>query len=409
MSTPEPHRFWQDGPLAIRSDCGAEVLTLAPVDLQALPDPRRSIRDALQHAEDYPPIHQAIVPGDRITVVVDPNLPSLFDCVAGVLDAIASDANGEIEVVLGEDASEATLQRLTEVVGNQATVHRHDPDDQATLGYLAASESADPIYLNRMILEADFVIPLTIARPDGALDPRCEAGGVFPQFADRRSQQRVRDAQFFGRPSEAAPHTARQQADEAAWLLGIQMVVEVLPTVDALAAEIVAGTPGGVRRKLTASIESSWQRSAPNPPSLVIACIDGDDQQQNWNNVARALHVAKGLVEVGGAIAICCDLTETPGPALRRLASDASYEDLQKATRKDLTREGMIANILLRAREESRIVVASGLPREALEEMGLGAIQTREQLQNLVDQYSHTVVVRAAQFCVATVGEPDEI
>lgn len=408
MSTQEPTRFWQQNPLAFQSRSGAEVVTLAPVDLQALPDPRRSIRNALEHAEDFPPIHQAIVPGDRIAIAVDPNLPSLSECVAGVLDAIASDATGHIDVVLGEDAEAATVQRLTEVVGNQATVHVHDPDNQELMGYLAAGESADPIYFNRLILEADFVVPLAIARPQGCMDLRSEAGGVFPLFADRRSQQRVRDAQFFENSPQETTQSAQQQIDEAGWLLGILMVVEVLPTVDAQAAEIVAGTPTGVRRRFASSVESSWQRSAPFSPSLVVACIDGDQQQQNWNNVARALYVARQLLEVGGAIAICCNLTQSPGKALRRLASESSFEDLQKATRKDLSRDGLAATMLLRTREESRIVLASGLPREQLEEMGLGAIDSNQELQHLVDQYPRTVVLRAAQFCVATVGEPDD-
>src|SRR5690606_25699762 len=145
----------------------------APLDLQALPDPRRAMREALERPEDFPPIHDAIVPGDSITIAVDPNLPSLIECVSGVLDAIASDQFSRIDVLVGEDASTQTMQRLTVAVGDQATVHLHNPESQESLGYLAADESADPIYLNRLLLEADVVVPLAIARPDGALDQRC--------------------------------------------------------------------------------------------------------------------------------------------------------------------------------------------------------------------------------------------
>ena len=407
MTTLEPQRFFHKQPLAIQNALGGELLTLAPLDLQALSDVRQSMRQALSEPEDFPAVCEAIVEGDRIVIAVDPNLPDLIACVVGALDAIASQNAGQIDVLLGEDGSPEILERLQVSVADQATVHLHDPDNSEMLGYLAASEAADPIYLNRLLLEADFVLPLAIARPSGALDPSSETGGIFPQFADRNSQQRHRELKFRQRPRSSKAASESDAAMEAAWLLGLQMIVEVLPTVDARAAEIVAGTALGVRKRLASATEACWRQSAPQMPTLVIAIVDGGTQQQNWNNLARAVDVASRLVDVGGTIAVCCDVTQTPGRSLRRLGSDASFEETLKMLRKDRSPDAFAANLLVRVREEYRILLATGLPSESLEDLGLGAIESVSGLQHLVDQHPTTAIIRGAQFCVAATENRD--
>ncbi|MEZ6091213.1 MAG: lactate racemase domain-containing protein [Pirellulaceae bacterium] len=171
MTNLEPQRFFQQHPLAIQSAPGGELLTLAPLDLQALSDPRQAMRQALLSPEDFPALNQAIVQGDSIAIAVDPNLPDLIACVIGALDAIGSETAGSIHVLLGEDGTTAMLERLTEAIGDRATVLTHDPDNQEALGYLAASEAADPIYLNRLLLEADFVLPLACCAIVGLFGP----------------------------------------------------------------------------------------------------------------------------------------------------------------------------------------------------------------------------------------------
>ncbi|MFM8399963.1 MAG: hypothetical protein ACKOAH_19220, partial [Pirellula sp.] len=60
----------------------------------------------------------------------------------------------------------------------------HDPDDPKTLEYIAASEQGEAIYLQRDLVEADFVIP--VYRWLEPQDPRGhDPFVVLPAFADR--------------------------------------------------------------------------------------------------------------------------------------------------------------------------------------------------------------------------------
>src|SRR5690606_27965360 len=140
-----------------------------------------------------------------------------------------------------------------------------------------------PIYLNRSLVDADLVIPIAVARPPGALDPATETGGVFPVFADMQSQRRRRASILRGERGRS------KEASQAAWLLGLQLVVTVVPTNDGDVGRVVAGTPAGIDRVVAAQLESAWQRGGPRQAALVVACLDGDQQQQTWENVGRAL------------------------------------------------------------------------------------------------------------------------
>ncbi|MEZ6091214.1 MAG: hypothetical protein R3C05_24980 [Pirellulaceae bacterium] len=233
------------------------------------------------------------------------------------------------------------------------------------------------------------------------MDPTGEAGGIFPQFADRRSQQRHRELQFRRRQSDLGDSSASDPSVEAAWLLGLTIDCRSPPQRRRKSARIVAGTPLGVRRRLAAATESFWLRDAPQTPSLVIAIVDGDGQQHNWNNLARAADVASRLADAGGTIVVCCDVTQSPGRSLRRLAMDAPFEETLKLVRKDISSDAFAANLLVRIREEYRILLATGLPSETLEDLGLGAIESITGLQHLIDQHATAIVVRGAQFCSA--------
>ena len=120
---------------------------------------------ALQRPDDFPPLDAALVPGDRVALAIDPNVPQIESVVEGVLRLFDAADTSEIELVLWDEAIDETIDRLESVAGDRLVL-RHRSDIRESLSYLAADIDADPIYLNRAIVDADFVLPIVAVRPE---------------------------------------------------------------------------------------------------------------------------------------------------------------------------------------------------------------------------------------------------
>ena len=116
----------------------------------------------------------------------------------------------------------AVCRRLTATSPRLCTIR-----DQANLSYLAASKDAEPIYLNRHLCEADVIIPISLSRPRRSLGYTGLHGGLYPVFADEAARGRFRA------PSSATEAVERRrrrtEADEVGWLLGVQLIVQIVP------------------------------------------------------------------------------------------------------------------------------------------------------------------------------------
>ena len=110
---------------------------------------------SLAAPDDFPPIEAAIVAGDRVALAVDPNVPDVEGVIEGAIRMIRSSPAGHIEIVVWDEATRATLDRIETAAGDIPVIH-HRCDIRDSLCYLAADVDAEPIYLNRALVEADF-------------------------------------------------------------------------------------------------------------------------------------------------------------------------------------------------------------------------------------------------------------
>lgn len=381
---------------------GVDVWEFRPDRGRPVGDVRVATSRAMRQPEDFPPISSALVTGDSVALAVDANVPEVAKVVAGILDALPLEKIDSLTVVLSDETHSETRDVVQQTLladtwklasSNPIVVEVHNPDDQEQLGYLAANAAADPIYLNRNLLDADLVIPVIVARPSGALDPSSSDGGIFPSFADAETQRRLRTEAL------AAAGEDDREASEAAWLLGIQFLVAVVPTAEGEVGMVVAGTPNGIRRVAEPRIESSWRRDSSRKASMVIACLDGDRQQQTWENVGRALHVARHLIRPGGTIVVTSALHESIGRSLLRLSGSDPSEKIESRIKRDKRREALVAALILQLRREGRILLLSDLPTEHVESLGIGAVEDAQQLLRLLEGHDSCAVVRGAQFC----------
>ena len=382
---------------------------------------------------DFPPLAAAIVPGDSVALAVDPNVPELVEVVRGLTKVLRTAGAEKIDVVLWDEADESSLAALRSSIPDLTSVQRHNSRDRESLRYLAADEAALPIYLNRTIVDADFVLPVFANRP---LDRVCQfdPAGVFPVLADSATRIRHRDNPLQDAVGDAPREPAGPDdgADAAAidaedagppigWMLGVQLVVTVSSDAFGRAGQIVAGTPDAVRKQQPVAADPSSAEDFPPRSELTIASLDGDAQQQTWANAARALASATRYVQPGGTILLWTEIDSElptrhrePGPSwddteegeTRQMTGDA--DDLNQA---EPTERGefpewdgavAIARTIARVLTEHRVLIHCQLDEEIIESMSLGFVASPKQLGRISSEFDSCGVLRAAQFTGST-------
>ena len=377
-----------------------------------LDDPVAAAAAALADPIHFPPLTQATVPGDRIVLALDHGVPRAAAVVAGVvqslLEGYAEPANIKLVRASGGRSSPLSdpLGLLPSSVREAIEVLLHDPRDTKTMSYLAASRDAHPIYMNRTIFDADVVIPIGTLRLQESLNYLGVHGGLFPAFSDQETLERFRaiDAEDW----QAHQQRCRKESAEAAWLLGTQLTVQVVPGPGESLLHILAGDPEAVAKHGRRLCEAAWRHEVPRRANLVIAAIEGGQEQQTWHNLARALHAASRIVSEEGTIVLCTQLAVPPGPALRRLATADEDRALERTLQRQRSADALPAWMLLEARRNSRVLLLSQLDGETVEDLGLGFVEQAEDIDRLGRQHDSCILLANAQHACPVPREEQE-
>ena len=194
--------------------------------------------------------------------------------------------------------------------------------------------------------------------------------------------------------------TADHNPNEPAMLLGAQLMLSITSSDAGQAAQIIAGTTIGIRKRLQ---ETRHVPNSKTPTSLVVASLDGNQQQQTWHNLARATASAARIADTSGTLVLWTDISDAPTGCLLRISDDTA--ELGKNSQTEIGEDLPLwdptltpAYTLRKLTQEYRILLHSGLPPEEVEALGIGTIQSGEELRNLTRSFANCNILRAASF-----------
>jgi len=391
------------------------ALNLAPDALVAqcdaprglpLSDPAAAAAAVLRDPLEFPAVVRATVPGDRVALALDHAVPQAPAVIAGVVDALLE---GPIEpddiaiVRTGQDVDQGApdpASLLPVGIRRAVRVITHDPTDRDELSYLAASEDGRPIYINRTVFDADFVLPIGCLRLEESFGYMGMHGGMFPTFSDEDAQKR------FLAPSSVTSdvhHRRRcKEAGEVAWLLGIQCTVQVVPGGGENVLHVLGGNVDAVMARGRELCQEAWDFELPHRAALVVATIEGGREHQTWENFARALSASLRAVDDGGAVAVCTDLETAPGPALAHLTRAETVEAAIHQINRDRTADAAPASQLVQALDRVRVYLLSRLEEDAVEELGVAYVSNGEEIARLSRRHESCIVLANAQHLIPT-------
>ncbi len=363
-----------------------------------------AVARALAEPLEYPPLAAGIVPGDRVAVAVDSDVPCVASVVRGAVEALQA-AGVELCDIAIVTTDAGTCQLCRDELGQtdgglQFAVH--DPTDDNNLCLVGTTKRGEPLLVNRTIYDADVVLPIGCARLgiDSAYD------SLFPRFSNDKALDEYRTP---------AQHDAlvnryrkRNEADEAGWLIGVPMTVQVIPGSGATVESVLAGEPQAVARRCEALCRQRWLLSSPQRVSLLVATVTGGAATQTWANVGGALATAEHVLAEGGAVAICSNLEEPPGESLGRLVGSLDLDATLRRIWHDHGADAWPAWHLARALQRGPVYFLSQLNSETVEDLGLAPVDSVDDLVRLAGRHDSFMVVDDSQHAVVKVdGETD--
>ena len=232
--------------------------------------PRELLRAALEAPIGLDvPLRRALVPDDHAVIVVDESVPHVGELVSEI---IAHLTTGEVQpsavtlLVPPPSGSQEWVEDLPDEFGD-VHVEVHDPADVKKVAYLTTTKAGRRVYLNRTLVEAEFVVVLSGRRFDPATGYTGAECSLFPALSNAETR-----TEFEHKPP--SPEALRNEAATVAWHLGTPVFVQAIEGPGDTVAEVVAGLPGssavGVERQ-----NARWKGTVDGPADLVLVTATG--------------------------------------------------------------------------------------------------------------------------------------
>lgn len=390
---------------ALKLDLPEEKLlaSYGPPAGEPLDDIVAAVAAAMLDPIGYPPLTQAVVSGDRIAIPVDPAVPRPQLLIAGLVGPLCEAGIAPADItILGttapEDKKKDLRNELPEEIAKLVGFVIHDPTDREGLGFVATSSDNQPIYLNRAIQDADVVFPIGCLRPQSALAYHGIHTVLFPTYADAETMARYHKAS--NEDSDVARRRRTEESKEAAWLLGLNATIQVIPGGGNSILQILAGDLQMVQEEGLRRVAAVHRHEVCKQAQLAIVGVDGDASHQTWENVARAVNAGLSAVVDGGIVAVCCELETPPtaDSALRQLAWEHDVPLAGHTIRGQRSADAVAAAQLLAAREQANLFLLSRLEEDVVSELGFAPIDEAEDINRLCSRCESCILISAAQF-----------
>lgn len=375
-------------------------------------DVAATVRAGLSQPLDFPPLNRALVAGDRVTLAMDRGLPQAAAIVAGIWPVLAECGIESQDVLILQPGgwkavSSPTDPRglLPETVRTAVRWEIHDPTKEGSCGYLATSAGGERIYLARGVLDADFVLPITLASFDPLQGTRSPMSVFYPGLSTPEAFAKTHGQGHRElRPEDDRP--MRQLIEEIGWLLGVQFAVQLVPGGRrGTTADVLAGGAETIQRQALQQLNAGWRATWPARAETVIVTVPTADGETTWDDVGQALETARNVVAHGGKIVVLSDLNAPAGAGMELLrgqpSARAALQPLREQAPPDLQAASQWAN----AADWARIYLLSRLESDLVEELFAVPLSEVAEVERLMATVEECAVIQTAQSTFAEIVE----
>jgi len=350
--------------------------------------PDQLVRAALESQFEGQGLRRALTPDDHVAVVIDPRLPHLAPMLAEVLRHIGSAgvAPAAVTIISPPGVPQTWIDELPDEFAD-VTAETHDPADAKKHAYLATTQGGRRVYMNRSLVEADFMIALTGRRYDLARFYGGAEVALFPELSNAETR-----AAHAGPYTREAPWGGREEAREVAWLLGTPFFVQAIEGAGDTIQQVVVGMVDSSDTGRDAQ-NARWKCVAGERAEVVVAAVSGARERITFTDLARAAANAARAAVPGGRVALLTDAAPTLGEAVEWVRQ----MDEPKAPNSRLAYEKPAdwadCKQWCFATGKVSVFLASGYPGDVAEELFTTPIRTPSEAQRLIDSAASVIVI----------------
>lgn len=374
-------------------------------------DPSVAVNEGIQQPLEFPSLELAMVPGDRVVVVLDRNIPSAAEIIRGVCGASAAAGVDPENLLILQPASmtepklEDPRRLLPADVREKVSWKIHDPTLTDGTGYLASSAAGERLYLSRDVLDADFVLPISRFGYDAMLGRRELTSAFYPGLStpDAFVKALGQGHQELG-PDNERP--LRQLIHEIAWLLGIQFAIQVLPSRShAGMAKVLMGNTDRVAEQGRGLLDDSWRVSLDQRGETALIAIPQSGAETSWGDLGAAVEAARNLIVQGGRIIVLSDLAAPHGPGIDIIRGCRSAKSALQPLRRMVPPDVLAASQIANAADWASIYLLSRLDSSVVEGAFMTPLDHVQDATRLLESCDGCVVLSGAQHVYGEIRE----
>lgn len=351
----------------------------------------RLVAEAVGSNAHGPPLAAHVVPGDRAAVAVAGELPQAAAVLQAVQGCLATGGVAETDVtVLAAAPLDPSLS-----AGRPAGAAVFDPAVESATAYLAADAEARPLYVSRVLVDADVVVAIGRFAWDAALGGRSPEGELWPAFGRLENRQSL--ARELARRGREALVDWRGALHDITWQLGVcaslRLVAGRGDTLHAACFGLPEEATQAARRAAAA-----WRPTIEEPADLAITSLAAD--ARGFAGVVRAIAAAARVTLPSGTIVVIAGPTAAPGVVLTRARQGTPLGPLVREALASgdpaLIADAVEARLLARCLGDRRVVMLSSLDEAAVEEIGFGHAADAGVIERLANRAEQVVVLHEA-------------
>lgn len=377
----------------------ARAVAIGPAVTAALSDPL-----------DFPPLADAVIPDDRVVLVLERRIPGSAEIVAAVWQVLEQAGVVPKRVCVLQPAAWIATETADPRELLPATVRQemrwlvHDATRTELCGYLASSAGGERIYLHREVLDADVVLPISPAAFDPVLGYRGPGAVIYPGLSTSKAFSKTLGLGHRElRPNDERPLT--QLIEEIVWLLGVQAAIQTVPhRASGSVAAVLAGSVEAVSRQTRKLLDREWRLSRKSRSDTVVAAVTSSAGPTSWEDVASAVEAARQLVCRGGRIVVLSDLVQALGPGMELVRSQPSARQALRELRAQTPPDWLVASQWASAADWAQVYLLSGLDSGLVEELFVTPLANEAEAQRVIDMAEDCVLLAGAQHTYAEIS-----
>jgi nickel-dependent lactate racemase len=185
--------------------------------------------------------------------------------------------------------------------------------------------------------------------------------------------------------------------DEIGWLLGVQFVLQVVPSGEGGVAEVIAGMSEQVLSAGKQRLAEHWRVDVQGQAELVVAAVDADAGGHGWKQVAAALDAARRIVARDGRILLLTELADAPTEGIEMIRDARTPREALRPVRELAKADRTEALQLATALDRANVYLLSKLPDDLVEDLFMVPVASVDEARKVMEGAEECVVIGSAQ------------